>query len=110
MQRARGRRTRGADAYGDREHRAGQARLEVARCFYPMINGRFVLSEASADAAETGLAGGLAFAPQEEIEERCAWYLEHPEERAAIAAAGQALMRSRPQAGLFGKALDCFAT
>lgn len=86
-------------------HVADEARLEAARCFYALINGRFVLSEHSVDAAESGLAGGMAFAAYGEIEARCAWYLERPEERAAIARAGQALMRSRPQAELLRPAL-----
>lgn len=86
-------------------HVANEARLEAARCFYALINGCFVLSEHSDDAAESGLAGGMAFAAYGEIEARCAWYLERPEERAAIARAGQALMRSRPQAELLRPAL-----
>ena len=86
-------------------HVANEARLEVARCFYAMINGRFVLSESSADAAESGLAAGMAFADYGEVEARCAWYLERPDERAAIALAGQGLMRSRPQAALLRPAL-----
>lgn len=86
-------------------HVAGEARLETARCFYALINGCFVLSEHSTDAAESGLARGLAFAAYEEIEARCAWYLERPEERAAIAAEGRRLMRSRPQAELLRPAI-----
>jgi hypothetical protein len=86
-------------------HVADEARLETARCFYAMINGRFVLSEESADAAESGLAGGLALAPYAELVERCAWYLARPGEREAIARAGQELMRSRPQAALLRPAL-----
>jgi hypothetical protein len=101
------------DAYGDKRdasiarakivlnvHAADEARFETARCFYPMINRRFVLSEDSADAAESGLAGGLALAAYDELEERCAWYIAHHEERAAIARAGHELMRARPQAGI----------
>ncbi len=86
-------------------HVADQARLETARCFYALINGCFVLSEDSADAAESGLAGGMAFAAYGELEARCAWYLERPDERAAIARAGQGLMRSRPQAELLRPAI-----
>ncbi len=82
-----------------------QSRLEVARCLYLLANGRFVLSEASPDAEETGLAGGIAFAPYEGIGEACAWYLEHPEERAAIAAAGRDAVRKRPQAVLLAPAV-----
>ncbi|HEY6241930.1 MAG TPA: glycosyltransferase [Burkholderiales bacterium] len=81
-------------------HYYEQSRLEVARCFYLLANGRFVLSEASPDTGETGLAGGIAFASYEGIEKVCAWYLEHPEERAAIAGAGRELVRKRPQSAL----------
>jgi hypothetical protein len=86
-------------------HFYGRARLEVPRCFYLMANGRFVLSETSADAEETGLAGGMAFAPYDGLDEACARYLRHPEERAAIAAAGQALLKRRPQSALLAAAL-----
>jgi hypothetical protein len=82
-----------------------ESRLEVARCFYLLANGRFVLSEASSDAAETGFAEGMAFAPYEEIDKVCAWYLEHPEERAAVAAAGRQVVRKRPQATLLAPAV-----
>jgi hypothetical protein len=75
-----------------------QSRLEVARCFYLLANGRFVLSEASPDADETGLAGGIAFAPYERLEETCSWYLEHPAERASVAEAGRRILRERSQA------------
>jgi hypothetical protein len=86
-------------------HVAQEARLEVARCFYAMINGRFVLSEDSPDAIESGLAGGMAFAAYGELLERCAWYLARPAERAALARAGRSLMRARPQAALLRPAL-----
>lgn len=82
-----------------------QSRLEVPRCFYLMANGRFVLSEASPDAEETGLSGGIASAPYEKLEEACAWYLDHPEERAAVAAAGRDLLRKRPQSALLAPAV-----
>ena len=87
-------------------HVADQARLETARCFYALINGCFVLSEESVDAAESGLAGGMAFAAYADLEARCAWYLERPDERAAVAAAGRQLMRLRPQAELLRPAID----
>jgi hypothetical protein len=106
------------DAYGEQRdariarakiilnvHVADEARLEAARCFYAMINRRFVLSEDSPDAAESGLAPGMALAAYGALEERCAWYLERPGERAAIARAGQELMRARPQAALLRPAL-----
>jgi Glycosyl transferases group 1 len=82
-----------------------QARLEVARCFYLLANGRFVLSEESPDAEETGLAGGIAFAHYEGLEEACKRYLENPAERAAISAKGRNLVRERPQAALLAPAL-----
>jgi len=86
-------------------HFYGDSRLEAARCLYLLANGRFVLSEESPDAGEAGLAGGIAFAPYEGIEEACAWYLEHPGERAAVAAAGRELIRKRPQAALLAPAV-----
>ena len=82
-----------------------QSRLEVPRCFYLMINGRFVLSETSPDSDETGLAGGIAFAPYDRLEEACARYLNEPGERAAIAEAGRRILRERPQAALLAPAL-----
>lgn len=81
-----------------------QSRLEVPRCFYLMANGRFVLSETSPDAESTGLASGMAFALYGRLEEACARYLERPAERAAIAAAGRDLLRSRPQSALLAPA------
>jgi glycosyl transferase family 1 len=82
-----------------------ESRLEVPRCFYLMANGRFVLSEASPDAGETGLAGGMALVSYENLEESCVRYLERPQERAAIAEAGRAILRKRPQSALLASAL-----
>jgi hypothetical protein len=82
-----------------------QSRLEVPRCFYLMANGRFVLSETSPDAEEAGYGSGIAFAPYEDLEETCAWYLGHPAERLAVAEAGQALLRLRPQSALLAPAV-----
>jgi hypothetical protein len=90
-------------------HYYEQSRLEVPRCFYLMANGRFVLSETSPDAEDTGLAGGMAFAPYARLEEACARYLERPAERAAIAAAGRDLLRSRPQSALLAPAVAALA-
>jgi hypothetical protein len=86
-------------------HFYGESRLEMPRCFYLMANGRFVLSEASPDAEESGLAGGIAFASYEELEEACARYLERPGERAEIAAAGKDLLGKRPQSALLAPAV-----
>lgn len=90
-------------------HYYEQSRLEVARCFYLMANGRFILSETSPDAAETGLDPGIAFAPYEGLEEVCARYLERPAERAAVAAVGRDLVRARPQAALLAPAVAALA-
>jgi len=90
-------------------HYYEQSRLEVPRCFYLMCNGRFILSEASADAGETGLAAGIAFAPYGELEAACAHYLERPAERAAIARAGRDLLRARPQSALLESAIEALA-
>jgi glycosyl transferase family 1 len=86
-------------------HYYPESRLEVPRCFYLMANGRFVLSETSPDAEETGLAGGMAFAAYADLEEACLHYLERPQDRAAIAAAGRAILRKRPQSALLAGAL-----
>jgi hypothetical protein len=86
-------------------HFYGESRLEVARCFYLLANGRFVLSEESPDSGETGLAGGIAFAHYDKIEQVCAWYLERPPERAALAQAGRELLRKRPQSALLAPAV-----
>jgi hypothetical protein len=82
-----------------------ESRLEVARCLYLLANGRFVLSEASPDAEETGLAGGMAFSTYEGIEEACIWYLEHPESRIAVRAVGREALRKRPQSALLAPAV-----
>lgn len=86
-----------------------QARLEVPRCFYLMANGRFVLSEASADAEETGLAPGLGLAPYEGLEAACIRYLDDPAERAAVAASGREILRKRPQSALLAPAVAALA-
>ena len=46
-----------------------------------------------------------AFDEVAEADEACARYLQHPEERAAIAAAGKALLKRRPQSALLAAAL-----
>jgi len=86
-------------------HFYDESRLEVARCFYLMANGRFVLSEESPDTVETGLAEGVAFARYDKIEDACAWYLDHPAERAAVAQTGRELLRKRPQSALLAPAV-----
>jgi hypothetical protein len=79
-------------------HAREEARFEMARCFYLLINGRFVLSESGPDDASSGLSGGIAWATYDRLEERCSWYLAQPELRRATAAAGRALIHARPQA------------
>ena len=86
-----------------------ESRLEVPRCFYLMANGRFILSETSPDAAETGLDPGIAFAPYEGLEEACARYLERAAERARVAAAARDLLRARPQSALLAPAVAALA-
>src|SRR5262249_4420137 len=86
-------------------HYYEQSRLEVPRCFYLMANGRFILSETSPDAAETGLDSGIAFASYEGLEEACARYLERPAGRARVAAAARELLPARPQAALLAPAV-----
>jgi hypothetical protein len=90
-------------------HYYEQSRLEIPRCLYLIANGRFVLSETSPDAEDSGLAGGMAFAPYAQLEEACARYLERPAERAAIAAAGRNLLRGRPQSALLAPAVAALA-
>lgn len=86
-------------------HYYEESRLEVPRCLYLMANGRFILSETSPDAGETGLATGIAFAPYDGLEAACAHYLEHPAERASVAAAGRNLLRARQQSALLAPAV-----
>jgi len=90
-------------------HYYEESRLEVPRCLYLMANGRFIVSETSPDAAETGLLPGIAFAPYEGLEAACARYLERPEERAAVAAAGREALRARPQSALLAPAVAALA-
>ena len=90
-------------------HYYEESRLEVPRCLYLMANGRFILSETSPDARETGLAAGIAFAPYEGLEAACARYLERPAERAAVAAAGRELLLERPQSALLAPAVAALA-
>jgi Glycosyl transferases group 1 len=86
-----------------------QARLEVARCFYLLANGRFVLSEESPDAQETGLAEGIAFASYDGLEAACVKFLERPDERTEIAERGRRILRQRPQAALLAPAVAKFS-
>jgi len=86
-----------------------ESRLEVPRCLYLMANGRFILSETSPDAGETGLLSGIAFAPYDGLEAACARYLERPAERAAVAAAGREALRARPQSALLAPAVAALA-
>jgi hypothetical protein len=86
-------------------HYYEQARLEVPRCFYLLANARFVVSEESADADETGLASGIAFARYDDLPGACERYWRSAAERAAIARAGQEIMRGRPQSKLLEAAL-----
>lgn len=51
---------------------------------------RFVVAEMSGSASERdALSGGVVFAPSERLAEICAYYLNRPQERAAIAERGR---------------------
>lgn len=91
-------------------HYYEESRLEVPRCLYLIANGRFILSEMSPDAGETGLLPGIAFAPYDGLEEACARYLERPAERARVAASGREVLRTRPQSALLAPAVAELAT
>jgi hypothetical protein len=81
-------------------------RLEIARCFYLLANGRFVVSEESFDVASSGLAEGMVVAKYGELAERCIFYLSAPHQRARIAGRGKEIMKSRPQADALRQALS----
>ena len=81
-------------------------RLEMARCFYLLANGRFVVSEDSFDIAASGLAEGMAVAKYGELAERCAFYLSAPSQRAGIAGRGKEIVQSKPQAAALREALS----
>lgn len=86
------------------------ARIEVARCFYLLINGKFVISEESGDMGSSGLADGMAVSAYTGLAERCAFYLAAPHRRARIARRGQEIMKARPQKALLQevlRALEC---
>jgi hypothetical protein len=85
------------------EHRP---RFEMARCFYLLTNGRFVVSEESFDITSSGLAEGMAVAKYEELAERCIFYLTARHRRARIARRGKEIMQSRPQADALREALS----
>lgn len=76
------------------------ARLEVARCFYLLVNGKFVVTEAADDLELSGLADGMAVAPYAQLAERCSFYLAAAHQRARIARRGQEIMKARPQKAL----------
>lgn len=72
--------------------------FEVARIFYLLANNRFVLTETSEPSADqTYFEPGLAIIPYENLVDACCYYLEHPEERQAIAQQGFELVKNRKQ-------------
>jgi 2-polyprenyl-3-methyl-5-hydroxy-6-metoxy-1,4-benzoquinol methylase len=80
--------------------------LEVVRVSYLLANGRVVVSERGADAAEDeAFAGAVAFAPYQELVATCLRLLERADEQSRLAAAGLALMRERPQERFLAPAL-----
>jgi hypothetical protein len=83
-----------------------QPRLEMARCFYLLANGRFVVSEDSFDIASSGLAEGMVVAKYGELAERCTFFLSAPHQRARIAERGKKIIQSRPQASSLREALS----
>ena len=80
--------------------------FEVVRVSYLPGNGRAVVSERGADAAEEGaFEPAVAFAPCEGLVDARLDLLGRPEERRRLGEAGRALMRARPQAASLAAAL-----
>jgi GT2 family glycosyltransferase len=80
--------------------------FEAVRVSYLLANKRFVISERGSVAEEdAAFAAGVAFAAYDDLVDTCIAYLAHPERRAAIAAAGFALMKERSEAALLAPVL-----
>jgi hypothetical protein len=72
--------------------------FEIVRVSYLLANGRFVVSERGSDAAHEALyESALAFSEYEDLVDTCIHYLNHEDQRQAIAQAGFNLMRNHLQ-------------
>ncbi len=80
--------------------------FEVVRVSYLLSNGVCVVSEGGDPEAEAPFARAVAFAPYAAVVETCLALLGDPPRQDQLAAAGQALMRARPQADFLRAALD----
>lgn len=71
--------------------------FEIVRVSYLLANGVCVVSETGADPAiEQEFAGAIAFAPYEQLVERCLALRDDPAARAALGARAREAMRARP--------------
>ncbi|WP_280437665.1 glycosyltransferase family protein [Nocardia carnea] len=71
--------------------------FEIVRVSYLLANGVFVISEHCADTEEADrYADAVVFTDYDDIVTTCLHYLAEPEQRAARAEAGRAVMRARP--------------
>jgi hypothetical protein len=81
--------------------------FEMVRVSYLLANRRFVVSEAGADRTGIDLfAGGLAFAPYEQLVDTCLRYATDPEAREVIAQEGFRRMRTIRQSDLLERVVD----
>ena len=73
--------------------------FEIIRVAHLLANRRFVVSERGTDLELEGpFVEGVAFADYERLVDTCLHYLEHPDERARIAARGHEIFSARSQA------------
>ena len=80
--------------------------FEVVRVSYLLANRRCVVSERGADAAEErGYAGGVAFAPYEELVDACVRLCGDAAARARLAAEGFRIFSSRDERAVLAEAL-----
>ncbi len=87
-------------------HKEPAELFEIVRCSYLLANKCFVISEPGQDKElEAPFAGGIVFAPYENLAQTCLEYLVKPKERKAIAAAGFEQFRKMKQTDYLDAAL-----
>lgn len=81
--------------------------LEIVRVSWLLANRCFVVCERGADAEmEHPFESGIAYCDYDALVDTCRHYLAHPEQAAAIADAGLALMQQRPTSAYLAAALS----
>lgn len=84
--------------------------FEIVRVSHLLANRVCVVSESGLDLAlEAPFAGGIAFAPYDGLVQTCLNLLADPQRRHALASAGHAAFRARPQAPMLRAALDALS-